>query len=265
MTSKKPADAQVDTRTPNDAETYDAVLGVPAAFRAELEQYIVTSPGPFVWKMQNFTKYVPRQVLTRFIARYEMFKRVLDIQGSIFECGVLGGGGLMAWAQLSAILEPLNYQRRLVGFDTFAGFADLSPEDATGESSVSFKGALALDSYADIMESARLYDANRFLPNLPKVSLVRGDMKDTIPKYLEANPETLVSLLYIDVDVFEPTRVALEQLVPRMPKGAILAFDELNDRGWPGETIALLQTIGVRSLRLQRFSFDTKISYAVLE
>jgi hypothetical protein len=90
-------------------------------------------------------------------------------------------------------------------------------------------------------------------------------MKETVPKYLKQNPETIVSLMYLDVDVFEPTKIALEYFVPRMPKGAIIAFDELNDRGWPGETLAVLETIGIRNLRIQRFYYDTKISYAVLE
>jgi hypothetical protein len=71
--------------------------------------------------------------------------------------------------------------------------------------------------------------------------------------------------LYLDFDLYEPTRLALEQFVPRMPKGAVIAFDQLNQRHWPGETRALLDTLGVRSLRLQRFPFQPQISYAVLD
>ncbi|MGA8030498.1 MAG: hypothetical protein WB992_25425, partial [Bryobacteraceae bacterium] len=101
--------------------------------------------------------------------------------------------------------------------------------------------------------------------SIPKVFLVRADIKETVPQYLEQNPETIVSLLYLDVDVFEPTKVALEHFVPRMPKGALIGFDELNDRAWPGETLAVLRTLGVRNLRIQRFRYDTKVCYAVLE
>lgn len=75
----------------------------------------------------------------------------------------------------------------------------------------------------------------------------------------------VVSLLYLDVDLFEPTKVAIEHLVPRMPKGAIVAFDELNADMWPRETLALLETIGVKNLRIQRFPFDTFVSFAVIE
>jgi len=87
---------------------------------------------------------------------------------------------------------------------------------------------------------------------------------ETCDKYLNDNPQTIVSLLYLDFDVFEPTKIAIELLRPRMPKGAIIVFDELNADTFPGETLAVLKTIGVKDLRIQRFPFDSWISYVVL-
>jgi hypothetical protein len=103
-------------------------------YRALLERYFESSPGSSVDKLNNFPKYVPRQSLTRFLAKYEIFKQVLNVQGSIVECGVFMGGGLMTWALLSSILEPVNYQRQIVGFDTYAGIPSLSPKDRTSTS-----------------------------------------------------------------------------------------------------------------------------------
>lgn len=74
-----------------------------------------------------------------------------------------------------------------------------------------------------------------------------------------------MSLLYLDVDIYKPTKIAIEQLVPRMPKGAVIVFDQLNNEGFPGETIAILKTIGINNLRIQRFSFDSFISFAIIE
>ena len=234
-------------------------------YRLALENYFATSIGTHVEKLQNFAKYVPRQMLTRFLSRYEIFKQVLHVQGSIVECGVLFGGGLMTWAQLSAILEPLNYQRKIIGFDTFAGFPSLRKEDQTGTSELSRPGGLAVDSHADLQQCVELYDMNRPLGHLGKVELVKGDICETVPEYLRGHPHTVVSLLYLDVDVFEPTAVALRNFVPRMPKGAIIGFDELNSPLWPGETIAVIEELGLSRLRLRRFSFDTFVSYAVIE
>ena len=116
-------------------------------YAARMEQCIAGSPFSNLERVQNFTLYTPRQDLTNFLIRYEIFKRVLEVQGSIIECGVLRGRGLMAWAQFSAILEPTNHQRRVVGFDTFSGFTKLSEQDRSSESDEAHPGGLAADSY----------------------------------------------------------------------------------------------------------------------
>ena len=64
-------------------------------------------------KLANFTKYVKRQTLARFMVQHELFKRQLNIKGSVIECGVHNGGGVMAWAKISSILEPYNYHRKI--------------------------------------------------------------------------------------------------------------------------------------------------------
>src|SRR5947209_18489549 len=138
------------------------------AFREMLERYYTESPGSNTEKLENFPKYVPRQNLARFLARYEIFRRIQDVQGSIVECGVLFGGGLMSFAQLSAILEPYNFQRRIIGFDTFSGFPGIDRMDLQGRSerkSAHMKrhGFAAAGAYEDLLRAIELYDITRFL------------------------------------------------------------------------------------------------------
>jgi hypothetical protein len=247
-------------------QVYDNAAYLPVEYRDSLEEYFNSSVGTSAWKLQNFPKYVPRQSLTRFIARYEIFKRILNIQGSIVEIGVLDGASLMSWAQLSAILEHLNYQRKVIGFDVFGDFPSAGEKDKTGESLEMYeKGTMSLDSYDDIHKSIKIFDKNRFLSSIEKVILVKGDVKETAPAFIQQFPETIVSLLYLDVNLYEPTKAALDAFLPRMPKGSVIVFDELNDRGLPGETLAVLDSIDIKTLRIERFSFDTKISFAVIE
>ena len=238
-----------------------------AEHRGDLEGYYQRSPGTNTEKLYNFTKYVPRKRLTRFLSRVEIFRQVVDIQGSVVECGVLFGGSLMTWAHASAIFEPLNSQRKVIGFDTFQGFPSLSDKDRTGIAAESHVGGFGFggdDIYDDLTECIKLFDRDRQIGHIPKVEIVKGDVVKTIPEYLVANPHTLVSLLHLDVDVYEPTKAALHHFLPRMPKGAIVVFDELNSKLWPGETLALLDEVGIRNVKIQRFSWDTYISYAVL-
>lgn len=220
------------------------------------------NPSSWEAKLENFPKYVRRQNLTRFLALYELFKLVLPVKGSVVECGVNHGFGIMTWAKLSAILEPVNLTRRIYGFDTFSGFPSVSEKDRSANSDHVKIGDLYADSYDEILELAAINDSTRYLGHVPKVKLVKGDACITIPHFVESTPHVLVSLLYMDFDLYEPTRVALEHFLPRMPKGAIVAFDELDNPLWPGETLAMLEVLERYKLRIQRFPFDPYIGYA---
>jgi len=235
-------------------------------FEIKLEKYFNESIGTTFQKLNNFPKYTTRQFLTTFFVKYELFKKILNIHGSIVECGVWLGGGLMTFAKLSTIFEPVNYTRKIIGFDTFSGFPGLSKEDkgrGKGREDAR-KGGMSARSFSDLEKCIELYDLDRFVNHIPKVQLVKGNAKRTIPQYLKENPQTVVSLLYLDFDLFEPTKVALQNFLPRMPKGSIIAFDELNNEAWMGETEALLKTVAINNLKIERFDFDSKISYAVL-
>lgn len=216
-------------------------------------------------KLENFPKYVRRQHLKRFLALYEIYKRILPVKGSIVECGVFRGFGVMSWAKLSAILEPENLTRRIYGFDTFAGFPSVSADQDQSKFQKNDPGQLAANSYDELQQLIVEYDRDRFLGHLGKVELVRGDLMQTIPSFLSQNKHLVVSLLFLDVDLYEPTKAAIEHFLPRMPKGAVIAFDELDNPIWPGETLALLDTLGCGRLRLERLEWDPYIAFAVLD
>jgi hypothetical protein len=229
-----------------------------------IERIFNLCPDTIEIKLENFPKYVRRQHLKRFLAMYEVFKLILPVKGSIVECGVFKGFGVMSWAKLSAMLEPENLTRRIYAFDTFAGFPNVSEKD-TNKVAMPTEGALFADSYDELKALIAEYDQDRFLGHIDKVHLIKGDVMQTIPPFLEENPHLLVSLLFLDMDLYEPTKVALEKFLPRMPRGAVLAFDELDNPMWPGETLAALDAVGVRNLKLQRMDWDPYISFAVLE
>ncbi|MDA7774802.1 TylF/MycF family methyltransferase [Pseudomonadales bacterium] len=239
-----------------DAESMEA---------ARVEACFDKNPESWSVKMENFPKYVRRQNLTRFLALYEIFKMVVPIKGSVVECGVFRGFGTMTWSKLSAILEPVNLTRRVYGFDSFAGFPDVSEVDKVGVASEVKSGDLFADSQDELMELSAINDSTRFLGHVPKVRLIKGNATETIPKFVEENPHLVVSLLFLDFDLYEPTKAALETFVPRMPKGSIIAFDELDNPLWPGETQAMTEYFADNKLKIQRFDFDPYIGFARID
>lgn len=237
-------------------------------FVGNLSEAFNSSNLPLQLKLQNFARHVRRQDIARTIAKYEIFKLSLPVNGSIVECGVFAGGGLMAWLHFSSILEPYNHTRKIVGFDTFSGFTALDAKDCDlGSSEHLHEGGLKINNSVvdEIKHLVSLHDRNRPLGHIHKVELVPGDACKTIPSYIESHPHLLISLLYLDFDIYQPTKTALEHLYPRVVKGGIVAFDELNCPEFPGETTALLETLDLTQVKLCRFPFDPYISYFVKE
>jgi Macrocin-O-methyltransferase (TylF) len=252
-----------------EAQPRTGKAGAPGSLQTEVERQVgprlaaifESSPDPLEVKLATFPRYARRSHLTRFLALYELFKLVLPVKGSIVECGVFRGFSFMTWAKLSAVLEPNNLTRRIYGFDSFAGFPDVGEMDEPARVGVA-QGDLYAGAEKELRELIEVFDQDRFLGHLEKAILLPGDLMKTLPSFLEVNPHLLISLLFLDLDLYEPTRLALDLLVPRMPRGAVVAFDELDNPTWPGETRALLDTLGASSLSLERLEFDPYIAFA---
>ena len=211
-------------------------------------------------RLEAFPRFASKRSLARFLCRHELYRKVLEVNGAIVECGVFNGAGLFTWAQLATIYEPVNYNRKVIGFDTFAGFPGVAPEDGPGWAAGDLRG----EGRAELERSVEKLDAERPLGHIPLVELVEGDFLATGPEYLAANPHLLVSLLYLDFDLYEPTKAALELFVPRMGRGSLVVFDELNCEGFPGETQAMLEQLDIRRHAIRRFPTDPWISYIEL-
>jgi hypothetical protein len=232
----------------------------------QIDTYWNESQGSPVEKLETFTKFTSRQALTKFIARNEIFKMQQEVNGSVVEVGVHRGASLMTWAHLSSIYEPVNYLRKIIGFDTFEGFPCVGEKDSKGVSEHLIKGGFSTEEKPelDLLKAIELFDVNRLMNHIPKCELIKGDVSVTLPEYLKTNPYLLVSLLHLDADLYAPTKTTLELLLPRMSKGAIILFDELNMQLFPGETLAMLEVLNLNKYSLKRFVYATSMSYLVI-
>lgn len=207
----------------------------------------------------DFALYTPVNSIQRFLARYELIKLITDIPGAIIEMGVCSGNGLMSLIHCHTILQPTYRYREFVGFDTFEGFPEVHQNDIAD---VQWKtGDFSNNSYDKLTEIIKTHNEYYYMP--ANVQLIKGDVNKTVPEYVENNKHMLVSLLYLDLDIYEPTKTSLKYLLPRMAKGSVIAFDELNYKSFPGETIAMLEELGTK------YKFKTllnsPINYCVVE
>ena len=215
----------------------------------DLKQYI---DDPFL--------FVKRQKVTGILSRMEIFNKILNVQGSIVECGVHKGGSLMLYYHLSSILEPYAFNRKIIGFDTFEGFNSISDKDDKLVNESMFSDT----SYEILTKAVEINDLNRSMAHINKCEIIKGDATITIPEYKKNNPHLIIALLYLDFDIYEPTKVAIQELASLVPKGGIIAFDELNSKKWAGETEALKELLNLNSIKLQKLPYDPWPSFFVV-
>jgi hypothetical protein len=228
-----------------------------------LRQSLGESPLPDAERLVNPGLFIERPVLSRILYMDLLYRQIVDVHGVIMEFGVRWGQNMALFSNLRGIYEPFNYNRKIVGFDTFSGFPSVDPKDgsklAAGDYSVAPDYAQHLDALLSIHEEASP------IPHKKKHELVVGDATQTFPAYLERHPETIVALAYFDFDIYEPTKVCLERVMPHLVKGSILAFDELNAPDFPGETLAVMETLGLRNYHFKRTPLNPLCAYVVIE
>jgi hypothetical protein len=62
----------------------------------------------------------------------------------------------------------------------------------------------------------------------------------------------------------EPTKKALELFLPRVVKGGFVGFDEINNAFWPGETLALLESMNINNMTVRQFPYEPNMAYIIL-
>lgn len=211
--------------------------------------------------LTNLGLFTNRQSLSRILFMNELYQKIININGVVMEFGVRWGQNLSLFTSFRGMYEPYNYTRKIIGFDTFEGFPSIHDND--GNKEFLKEGAYGVsENYEKYLESILNYHENESpISHKKKFELIKGDATVTIFDYLEKNPQTIISFAYFDFDLYEPTKKCLEAILPRLTKGSIIAFDELNDPNFPGETIAFQEVLGVNNYKIVRSPLNPLISY----
>jgi hypothetical protein len=207
--------------------------------------------------------FLKRQVLSRMLYLDQLYRRIINVPGVICEFGVHWGATLATMANLRAIHEPYNHSRTLIGFDTFSGFAGVHAADGGFSSEGDYSTSSGYED--ELAEILSIHESFAPISQIRKFELVKGDVVETLPQWLDDNTHAIVAMAIFDMDIFQPTRAALEKILPRLVKGSMLVFDELNCKHFPGETKAVMEVLGLNNLRLERFPHQPFCAFAQFE
>lgn len=205
--------------------------------------------------------------INRAMTWLKLYEMIHTVKGSIVELGVGTGSNLYSLAAIQQHYDPYNASRRFVGFDTFSGFPEASITDKDQNPQ---KTPEPGNEHHPLDPVAFENGLNGYLgPHGTaygkQAIMVQGDICETVPQFVHDYPHVLVALLILDVDLYKPTLVGLEHFLPRMPKGGVIVFDELDMAQWPGETQAILEAFDLNELALRRFPWESYQCYAVME
>lgn len=190
----------------------------------------------------------------KFISHLELYKMIIDLPGDVAEFGVYKATSFIRFLSFRDLLENSS-SRKVIGFDAFGEF----PKDLSMESDKEFvddfegNGGFGIDDD----ELTKLLD----LKGTDNFELVKGDICKTSLEYLEKRPELKLSMIHIDVDVYEPTKVILETFWDRMVPGGVLVLDDYGTV--EGETRAVDEFFNDKDIDIKKLSYYHTPSYIV--
>ena len=176
-----------------------------------------------IWEYENgFMHFANESRLAKFILQYELFQKSKNVPGDIFEFGVHKTNSLRRFC-IYRNLVGSELSKKIIGFDFFGEFKFDANKVKSDENFV-YEFEKATGGCYSLEQCQKILDFHK----TSNITLVKGDVKSTLPKYLSENPQTRVSFLNLDMDIYEPTKFVLETLYPRLTKGAIILIDDYN-------------------------------------
>ncbi len=209
--------------------------------------------------IENFMLFLRRVNFGKFLSHVQIFNEVMDVPGHIVECGVFKGMSLLTFVKLIEVLCPADSLKRVIGFDTFEGFVNLAEKDGLPNEKRGkvVGGWNSSDFLPTLQKLVEITQRDSMVPRVKRVELVKGDASVSIPEYVKANPGIRISLLHLDMDLYDPTLAALRYLYPLVSPGGIVLLDEYGMDGFPGESAAFDDYFGANRPQLKKFPFTS--------
>ena len=194
--------------------------------------------------------------ISKFATHLELFKKVSWLAGDIVECGVFKGASLSRFIKLRSLFEN-PYSKKIIAFDTFDEFPETSyePDKKTREEFIEAAGSKSMskEHLISVLTRLNLYQ---------NIELVEGDILQTVPEHVKNKPYLKISLLHIDVDLYEPTKVCLEELYPLVVRGGIVILDDYG--AFAGANKAIDEFFTGHEIRIQKLPYSS-ISFVEVE
>lgn len=212
-------------------------------YRNKLQELFKNSPVKENELMFNLGMFTRSSLLVKFLVISELYKKIIDIPGNIYEFGVWWGQNMILFENMRAIYEPFNKQRYILGFDTFSGYEEYGAGwyDTTK----------AYPQY--LRELIEVHEGSNALGHIRgQHSVIEGDVCKTTPEHFAKNPNEIVALAYLDIGPYEPTKAILKSIKPHLVKGSIILLDQFTWKEMPGEAVAFKEIFKPSEYKIEK-------------
>lgn len=175
----------------------------------------------------NFVFSSDTRVFNKMIKRIELYNKVKDLVGDIIEFGVFKGAGVALFLKLKALYEP-NSLMKVIGFDYFNKGKLINTLDGLNKSMMS----TVLDRVDHNDLSIESVDKSLSIYNSSNYILIEGEAVEKSIEFNVNNPGARIKMLYMDLDLGEPTYTILKTLWNKITKNGIVVFDEYGYHKW---------------------------------
>lgn len=210
----------------------------------------------------NFIFSSDRNVFNKLHSKFEFYEKTKHLHGDIVECGVFKGSGLLSWLKILDINEPHSI-KKVMGFDFFNPAFVNNLQDETDKKTM--QQVFDRDEHLDLNDIS--FDGitkkiNSAGFSSSKFELIQGDVSETSKQTVKSRPGFRISILYLDMDLAEPTYNALINFWDNIVSGGIIVFDEYAYHSW-SEANGVDKFIKETNVELHRTNIKAPTAYII--
>ncbi len=197
----------------------------------------------------------PVERIGKLVSRFELFNKIKAIPGEIIECGVFKGSSLSQFVKLRALYGHSS-SKKIIAFDTFGKF----PEKCSSDDKKYLKN-FTNEAGNQSIEKNKLLKIFKELGVEKNLDLIKGNILKTLPNFIKSNKHIKISLLHVDVDTYEPTKLCLEILYPHVVKNGVIILDDYG--AFPGANKAIDEFFINKPNVIKTLPYSSYISYVI--
>jgi hypothetical protein len=176
----------------------------------------------------NFVFADETRIFNKMAKKIELYLSVQDIVGDIMECGVFKGSGMAIWLKIKKMYEP-NSNLKVIGLDYF-NKSNVLDDITIDQNKTKMNDVLTRVDQDDLTIGAVSHKLTTISDD--SFILLQGDAGETSNKYASNNPGLKIKLLYMDLDLGDPTYHVIKNIWKNISINGIIVFGEYAYHCW---------------------------------